>query len=82
MCTNGLLSITDGVFAPYWDPNLDWSMIANGLGVEALQKGHVDAFVAPELHATMAVAAGFKVLVDLQEFELPVAGSAFLVDRV
>ena len=64
-----------------WDPNYDWSMIANGLGVEALQLGHVDAFIAPELHATMAVDAGFKVLVDLQEYELPVAGSAFLVDR-
>ncbi len=64
-----------------WDPNLDWSMIANGLGVEPLQSGHVDAFIAPELHATMAVDAGFKVLVDLQDYELPVAGSAFLVDR-
>ena len=30
-----------------WDPNYDWSMIANGLGVEALQLGHVDAFIAP-----------------------------------
>jgi len=64
-----------------WDPNLDWSMIADGLGVDALQQGHVDAFVAPELHATMAVDAGFKVLVDLQEYKLPIAGSAFLVDR-
>lgn len=64
-----------------WDPILDWSMIAGGLGVDALQQGHVDAFIAPELHATMAVDAGFKVLVDLQEYQLPVAGSAFLVDR-
>lgn len=64
-----------------WDPNIDWSMMADGLGVDALQQGHVDAFIAPELHATMAVDAGFKVLVDLQDYELPVAGSAFLVDR-
>ncbi len=64
-----------------WDPILDWSMIAGGLGVDALQLGHVDAFIAPELHATMAVDAGFKVLVDLQEYQLPVAGSALLVDR-
>jgi len=64
-----------------WDPILDWSMIAGGLGVDALQQGHVDAFIAPELHATMAIDAGFKVLVDLQEYQLPVAGSAFLVDR-
>ena len=64
-----------------WDPIFDWSMIAGGLGVDALQQGHVDAFIAPELHATMAVDAGFKVLVDLQDYQLPVAGSAFLVDR-
>ncbi len=64
-----------------WDPTFDWSMMANALGVDALQKGHVDAIIAPELHATMAVDAGFRVLVDLQEYELPVAGSSFLIDR-
>ncbi len=64
-----------------WDPTLDWSMMANALGVEALQEGHVDAIIAPELHATMAVDAGFNVVVDLQDYELPVAGSSFLVNR-
>lgn len=64
-----------------WDPNLDWSMLGNGLGVEALQKGYVDAFIAPELHTTMAVKAGFRVLVDLGEYEFPIAGSSILVDR-
>lgn len=64
-----------------WDPNLDWSMLGDGLGVEPLQKGYVDAFIAPELHATMAVGAGFKVLADLGDYDLPVAGSSFLVDR-
>ncbi len=64
-----------------WDANSDWSMLSGGLGVEALQNGYVDAFVAPELHATMAVNAGFKVLVDLSEYDLPVAGSAIVVDR-
>ncbi len=64
-----------------WNPNSDWSMMRNGLAVEALQKGYVDAIVAPELHAAMAVNAGFKVLVDLGEYDLPIAGSAILVDR-
>ena len=64
-----------------WDPILDWSMMGNGLSVEALQKGYVDAFIAPELHTTMAVATGFKVLVDLGEYKFPIAGSAFLVNR-
>jgi len=64
-----------------WDPILDWSMMGNGLSVEALHKGYVDAFIAPELHTTMAVAAGFKVLVDLGEYKFRIAGSAFLVNR-
>jgi len=64
-----------------WDSNLDWSMMGDGLGVAPLENGYVDAFIAPELHATMALDAGFKELADLQDYELPVAGSAFLVDR-
>ena len=64
-----------------WDANLDWSMLGDGLGVAPLQDGYVDAFIAPELHATMAIGAGFKELADLEDYELPVAGSAFLVDR-
>jgi ABC-type nitrate/sulfonate/bicarbonate transport system substrate-binding protein len=64
-----------------WDPNLDWSMMGDGLGVAPLRNGYVDAFIAPELHATMAISVGFKELADLQDYELPVAGSAFLADR-
>lgn len=64
-----------------WDPNLDWSMMGDALGVEALEKGYVDAIVGPELHATMAVDAGYRVIADLGEMNLPVAGSSFLFDR-
>jgi len=64
-----------------WDPKFDVSLMSGGMAVEALQAGHVDAFVADELHETMAVAAGFKTVVDLTDYNLPSAGSAFLVDR-
>jgi ABC-type nitrate/sulfonate/bicarbonate transport system substrate-binding protein len=64
-----------------WDPDFDWSMLEDALGVEALEAGFVDAIISPELHTTMAVDAGFKVLVDLGDYNLPVAGSAFLFDR-
>ena len=57
-----------------WDPNLDWSMMSDALGVDALDDGYVDAIIAPELHATMAVAAGYKILVDLGDYNFPVAG--------
>ncbi|MBT8132019.1 MAG: ABC transporter substrate-binding protein, partial [Gammaproteobacteria bacterium] len=64
-----------------WDPQFDWSMLGDGLGVDALKNDYVDAFVGPELHATMAVDAGFHLLSDLGDYELPVAGSSFLFDR-
>lgn len=64
-----------------WDPQYDWSMLGEALGVEALELDQVDAIISPELHATMAVDAGYKVLADLGDYNLPVAGSSFLFDR-
>ncbi|MGH8224109.1 MAG: ABC transporter substrate-binding protein [Woeseiaceae bacterium] len=64
-----------------WDPQFDWSMLGEALGVEALELDQVDAIIGPELHSTMAVNAGYKVLADLGDYNLPVAGSSFLFDR-
>ncbi len=64
-----------------WDPKMDWSMMGNALGVDALTRGEVDAIIAPELHGTMAIDAGYKVIVDLLDYHLPVAGSGFAVSR-
>lgn len=64
-----------------WDPRMDWSMLGDALGVDALKRDQVDAIIAPELHATMAIDAGFKVLAELSDYRLPVAGSSFLFDR-
>lgn len=64
-----------------WDPQFDWSMLGEALGVEALELDQVDAIIGPELHATMAVDAGYKILADLGDYNLPVAGSSFLFDR-
>lgn len=64
-----------------WDPDLDWSMLGDGLGVDALDAGHTDAMVAAELHATMAIDSGYQVIADLGDYRLPAAGSSFLFDR-
>ncbi|NIO62185.1 MAG: hypothetical protein GTO35_06165, partial [Gammaproteobacteria bacterium] len=48
--------------------------------VDALVNGHIDAMIGPELHATMAIDAGFRDLEDLGKYNIPIAGSAFLVD--
>jgi NitT/TauT family transport system substrate-binding protein len=58
-----------------WDPDKDISLMSNALNVEALKLGHVDAFVGDEIAETMAVTGGFKVLVDLSKYNLPIAGS-------
>lgn len=64
-----------------WDPRYDWSLMGDALGIEALEKGYVDAIMGPELHATMGIDAGYHVIVDLGPYNLPMAGSSFLVDR-
>ena len=64
-----------------WDPRFDISLVAGGLSVEALRNGYIDAFVADNIHGTMAIGAGFKVIADLSEYDFPVAGSAIFVDR-
>lgn len=65
-----------------WDPRFDVSLMADGLSVEALQQGHIDAFVADNMHGTMAMAAGFNVIVDLADYDFATAGSSIMVDRV
>jgi NitT/TauT family transport system substrate-binding protein len=64
-----------------WDPQFDVSLMSDALGVEALREGYVDVSIGPELHATMAIDAGFPVIVDLADYNLTAAGSAFQVDR-
>jgi len=64
-----------------WDPTHDLSLMSGGLSVEALKSGRVDACVASEIHETMAVAAGFKDLVDLSKYNIPNAGSSVNASR-
>lgn len=64
-----------------WDPRFDVSLMGDALGVGVLINGHVDAVIGPELHATMAIDAGFRDLEDLGKYNIPIAGSSFLVDR-
>ena len=64
-----------------WDPKLDVSLMSDALGVEALEKGYIDAMMGPELHATMAIMNDFHTPIDLGDYDFPVAGSALVVDR-
>lgn len=63
-----------------WDPTMDVSLLSNA-PLDALQDGSVDAFVSGDISYTMTVAAGYKALVDLSEFNVPIAGSGVNASR-
>jgi len=64
-----------------WDAVMDVSLLSNALALDTLQSGRVDAFVADEIAYTMAVSAGYKSLVDLSQFNAPIAGSGAYASR-
>ena len=64
-----------------WNPDRDLSLMSGANTMDALKNDRVDAFIASELHETMAVAAGFKILVDLGKYNFPNAGSGVNVSR-
>lgn len=64
-----------------WDPNQDLILMSNGLALDTFRDRTVDAFVADELVYTMAVAAGYKALVDLSRYNIPIAGSGVNASR-
>jgi ABC-type nitrate/sulfonate/bicarbonate transport system substrate-binding protein len=64
-----------------WNPEQDLSLMSGANTVDALKSGRVDAIIASELHETMALAAGYKILVDLAKYNIPNAGSGVSVSR-
>ncbi len=64
-----------------WDPDKDISLMSDALNVEALRLGHVDAFVGDEIAETMAITSGFKIVEDLNKYNIPIAGSGVNVSR-
>lgn len=59
-----------------WDRDRDLSLMANGAALDVLKDGRVDAFVADELDHTIALAAGFKSILNLGQYRIPIAGSS------
>jgi NitT/TauT family transport system substrate-binding protein len=64
-----------------WDPNLDISLMNHAMDVDILQKGLVDAFVSDELGSSVAMAAGFRQLVNFYDWKIPMVGNGVNVDR-
>lgn len=63
-----------------WDPEQDISIVRNGRGLDRLDRGVVDAFVANERHYAEAVEAGFPILADTRSWNEPIAGNSVRVD--
>jgi ABC-type nitrate/sulfonate/bicarbonate transport system substrate-binding protein len=64
-----------------WNADRDLSLMSGANTMDALKSGRVDALIASELHETMALAAGYKILVDLSKYNIPNAGSGVNVSR-
>lgn len=64
-----------------WNPQQDLSLMSGANTMDALKSGRVDAIIASELHETLALAAGYKMLVALDKYNIPNAGSGVNVAR-
>lgn len=64
-----------------WDPNQDISLYLRGNTPDAILSGQIDAFVGSILVRSLADQAGLKDLVDLAQYDIPVAGSGLNVER-
>jgi len=62
-----------------WDAIQDISLKLNGRDLNALKAGLIDAFVANEIRAAMAIKEGFPVLEDTQKWNIAVAGNSVMV---
>ena len=64
-----------------WDPLQDISIMNNAMHHDVLASRAVDAFVAYEVPHVMALAAGFKPLIDPRPWDVPMAGSGVVASR-
>ena len=64
-----------------WNPDSDISLVPNSLSIGALKEGRVDAVLADEIVQAVAPGAGFKAIVDLRPYHIPLPGSGVVVSR-
>jgi len=64
-----------------WNPNFDVSLMGDAGTVEALAEGKVAGMVADEIRQAVAKKQGFRGLVDLGQYDMPMAGSGVNAER-
>lgn len=64
-----------------WSADDDISLMGEGMAYAALKEGKVDAFIGSEIYYTMADKNGARDLVNLTDYNIPLAGSGINVER-
>jgi NitT/TauT family transport system substrate-binding protein len=64
-----------------WDPNQDIALMENALALDTFEDRTVDAMVADELVYTMGMSKGYRPLVDLGQYNIPIPGSGVTASR-
>jgi NitT/TauT family transport system substrate-binding protein len=64
-----------------WKPDRDISLLADGTAFDVLKSGREDAFVGDEITQAMAAQLGYRDLVDLSTYHIPLAGSGVNASR-
>ncbi|MBB3595118.1 NitT/TauT family transport system substrate-binding protein [Rhizobium sp. BK529] len=64
-----------------WSQDDDISLMEEGMAYSALKDGKVDAFIGSEIYYTMADKNDAKDLVNLTDYNIPLAGSGINVER-
>ncbi len=64
-----------------WDPDRDVSLLGNANGLNPLKEGRTDAFFGSVMNVSMAPEMNLKLLIDLTQYKIPVAGSGIMAER-
>src|ERR1700677_3987277 len=62
-------------------PDRDASLLADGAAFDVLKSGREDAVVGDDIHQAMAAQLGYRDLVDLSTYHIPLAGSGVNASR-
>jgi NitT/TauT family transport system substrate-binding protein len=64
-----------------WDPDRDISLMSDGTAFDTLKNGHEDALVGDEILQASAAKLGYRDLLDLSVYHIPLAGSGINASR-
>lgn len=64
-----------------WDPERDVTLVERGSSLNAVTEGKVDAAMASVMLVALAPGRGLREVVDLSQYNFPLAGSGIMVER-